>query len=169
MPRAEGEEQMAPILDPAPEAKWEVWYRDTFDRETRPSVDVRGEGLIEGLIELWARHLFETVRPEGATGFSRFHLRWDGNSVQITGDPDGAVRLRAWVFGAQRTATHGYRAAGDAQLLDQVAGTHALLVSVGASSEPILAGAAAAQDRADLQRRLAAMRADTRADAVSAP
>jgi hypothetical protein len=45
-----------------------VWYRDTFDRETRPSVDVRGQGLVEGLTELWARHLFETVRHGGGEG-----------------------------------------------------------------------------------------------------
>ena len=51
--------------DPAPEAEWQVWYQDTFDRECPPSVDVRGRGLVSGLTELWARHLFETVRPGG--------------------------------------------------------------------------------------------------------
>ena len=158
MPRAAREEVPAPIVDPAPKAAWEVWYRDTFDRETRPSVEVRGEGLIEGLTELWARHLFETVRPGGGEGFSRFHLRWEGSSAQITGDQAGAARLRAWVFGSQRHTTRGYRAAADVRLLDQLAGTHALLIAAGSSSDQILASAAAALDRADLKRRLAALR-----------
>jgi hypothetical protein len=81
--------------DLAPEAEREVWYQDTFDRECPPSVDVRGRGLVEGLTELWARHLFETVRPSGGEGFSRFHLRWKpGRFVRIEGDQAGATRLQ---------------------------------------------------------------------------
>ena len=47
MRRSEG-----PLRDPAPEAEWELWYRDTFDMECPPSVDVSGRGLAKGLMEL---------------------------------------------------------------------------------------------------------------------
>ena len=49
------EQDEHPLDDPARETEWEVWYLDTFDRECPPSVDVRGRGLVRGLIELWAR------------------------------------------------------------------------------------------------------------------
>ncbi len=168
-PHALGGEQRDLIVEPAPEATWKVWYRDTFDRETRPSVDVRGQGLIEGLTELWARHLFETVRPGGGEGFSRFHLQWERGTVQVGGDRSGAARLREWVFGSQTRATRGYRAAGDARLLDQVAGTHAQLVVAELLGEQILAAAAEAVDRGDFERRLAALREGTATGGVPAP
>jgi hypothetical protein len=38
--------------DPVPDAAWEAWYQDIFDRECPPSVDVRGQGLAKGLTEL---------------------------------------------------------------------------------------------------------------------
>ncbi|MBN1640869.1 MAG: hypothetical protein JXA09_06515 [Anaerolineae bacterium] len=169
MPRDRTEAGWDPILDPAPKAAWEVWYRDTFDPETRPSVEVRGQGLVEGLTELWARHLFETVRPGGGESFSRFHLRWEGSAVQVTGDQAGAARLREWIYGPQQHTTHGYRAAGDARLLDQVAGTHAQLIAAGLSGEPILLAAAEAADRAEFERRLASLREGTGTGVVPAP
>lgn len=144
-----------------PEAMWEVWYRDTFDRECPPSVDVRGRGLVKGLTELWARHLFETVRPDGGEGFSRFHLRWEpAQLVHIRGDRKGAIRLRAWVFGRQTHTRVGYVEAGDARLLSQVAAAHAHLLLAGGTSEQLLAAAAEAQDRKDFERRLLALRAE---------
>jgi len=71
--------------DPDPEAEWQVWYRDTFDRECPPSVDVSGFGLAKGLTELWARHLFEAVGVDGKGGFSRFHLWWkqEGKTIDV--------------------------------------------------------------------------------------
>ncbi|MEJ2209503.1 MAG: hypothetical protein P8129_10760 [Anaerolineae bacterium] len=137
---------------------WEVWYRDTFDRECPPSVDARGHGLVRGLTELWARHLFETVRPDGGQGFSRFHLRRKpGEPVQIEGDQEGAARLRAWVFGEQEHTERGYVEAGDARLLSQIAAAHAALLGAGrptSGSPQILAAAAAAHDRQAFERYL---------------
>lgn len=148
------------IRDPAPEAVWEVWYRDAFDRECPPSVDVRGRGLAEGLTELWARYLFETVRPDGGMGFSRFHLRWEpAYFVHIRGDRQGARRLRQWVFGRQAHTRVGYVQAGDTRLLSQVAAAHAHLLLAGGSSEELLAAAVEAQDRRDFERRLGLLRA----------
>jgi hypothetical protein len=142
--------------DPVPGVKWEVWYRDTFDRECPSSVDVRGRGLVEGLVELWARHLFETVRPGGGEGFSRFHLRckaWP--TVEIEGDWAGAGRLREWVFGTKEHAERGYVAAGDGRLLARVAAVHARLIVAHRSAAEILDVAANARDRKDFEKRLA--------------
>jgi hypothetical protein len=136
------------------EAEWKVWYRDTFDRECPPSVDVSGRGLVKGLMELWARHLFETVRPGGGKGFSRFHIRWGGSWAQIDGDWEGATRLRKWVFGAKKHSRRGYVQEADARLLEEIALTHAILISADQTSEQILAAAAAAQDRQDFEMRL---------------
>ena len=144
--------------DPVPEAEWGVWYRDTFDRECPPSVDVRGRGLVSGLVELWARHLFETVRPGGAQGFSRFHLRWgQAMFVRVEGSWAGATRLREWVFGAKAHTRRGYVKAGDARLLVKVAVTHARLIVGDQAADQILEAAADAQDRPDFERRLAAL------------
>jgi hypothetical protein len=82
-----------PLRTPAPEAEWELWYRDTFDIECPPNVDVCGRGLVKGLMELWARYLFETVRLDGSLGFSRFHLRWEHwPAIMIEGNWQGATR-----------------------------------------------------------------------------
>jgi len=137
------------------EVEWEVWYRDTFDRECPPRVEARGWGLVQGLMELWARHLFETVRPGGGQGFSRFHLRWEpAQFVQIRGDREGATRLRAWVFGEQEHTERGYVGAGDGRLLSQIAAAHAGLLGTGRSGEEILAAAAQARNRRDFERYL---------------
>ena len=77
----------------ASEAEWEVWYQDTFDRECPRQVEVAGRGLVEGLIQLWARHLFETVQADGQRGFSRFNLWWkqERRSVVVVGEWEGEV------------------------------------------------------------------------------
>ena len=136
------------------ETEWEVWYRDTFDRECPPSVDVSGRGLVKGLMELWARHLFETVRPGGGKGFSRFHIRWEESWAEIDGDWEGATRLREWLFGAKKHSQRGYVEEADTHLLEEIALTHAILISADQTSEQILAAAAAAQDRQDFEKRL---------------
>ena len=142
------------LADPAPEAEWKVWYRDTFDRECPPQVDVSGRGLVKGLMELWARHLFETVRPNGGTGFSRFHLRWECGTVDIRGDQEGATRLRGWVFGTKVHSRKGYVGEGHTQLLAKIAISHAYLVLAGQSSEQILAVAAQVTGRRDFESGL---------------
>src|SRR5687768_15009963 len=55
-----------------PDEEWVIWYVDTFDRDFPPRSEVSGRGLVEGLAQLWARHLFESVRPDGQSGFSSF-------------------------------------------------------------------------------------------------
>jgi hypothetical protein len=142
--------------DPLPEAEWQVWYQDTFDRECPLSVDVRGRGLAIGLAELWARYLFETVRPGGVQGFSRFHLRWgEDKFVDIKGSWAGATLLREWVFGTKKHSQKGYVAEGDGHLLKRIAVTHARLIASEQPGDQILEAAAGAQDRSDFERRLA--------------
>jgi hypothetical protein len=135
------------LRDPGPEAEWQVWYRDTFDRECPPGVDVSGRGLVRGLMELWARNLFETVRPGGSKGFSRFHLWWEGTHTDIEGNWEGAVRLREWVFGTKKHSHKGYIEEGDARLLEKIAVIHANLALADQSCQQVLATAAAAVDR----------------------
>jgi hypothetical protein len=110
---------------------------------------------------LWARHLFETVRPGEAQGFSRFHLRWgQAMFATVQGSWEGATRLREWVFGAKAHTRRGYVKAGDARLLDKIAITHARLIVRDQPADQILEVAADAQDRPDFERRLAALAAD---------
>jgi hypothetical protein len=137
---------------------WELWYRDTFDRECPPRIELRGRGLASGLVELWARHLFETVRPEARLGFSRFHLRCQpGGTVRIEGDLCGAARLRAWVFGPKQHTRRGYVAKADAALLRSLAAAHARLLRAGRDARAILDAAAKAGGRRDFETALAAL------------
>ena len=127
------------IRDPASEATWELWYQDLFDRECPRKVEVSGTGLVQGLAELWARHLFETVQANGQKGFSHFNLWWlqKQKSTEIIGDWQGMVRLRRWIFGSQRTANRGYLGNGDQALLMEIALAHSNLMLAGQSSETI--------------------------------
>ncbi len=142
--------------DAISQANWKVWYQDTFDRECPRSVEIAGQGLLQGLLELWARHLFETVQASGQKGFSRFNLWWEqaGQSVEIVGDWTGQTRLRKWIFGDQRTARKGYVRAGDKKLLTEVAEAHSKLILAGQNSEAICTAASAAASRKDLETRL---------------
>jgi hypothetical protein len=126
-----------------------------FDRECPPSVDVSGRGLVHGLTELWARYLFETVRPDGSEGFSRFRLWWGRGQVLVEGDLHGAARVRAWVFGGKSRADTGYVAAADARLLRKIALAHAHLVLAGRSSEEILMAAIVSRSRRQFEAHLA--------------
>jgi len=139
--------------DPAPKADWEVWYRDTFDRECPPKVDAYGNGLVKGLMELWARHLFE-----GLNGFSRFDLFWKQEKkwIEICGNGKGAARLRTWMFGAKETADRGYVEEADIELLEKTAIAHAKLILMNKTSDFILGLAATAADRQDFETQVSA-------------
>ena len=146
-------EQIQP--DPR-EAEWKVWWEDLFDRETPPSVEVTGRGLVKGLTELWARYLSETLQPNGWEGFSRFWLWWrqGGKSIRIVGDREGATRLRKWVFGVKKHTGGGSVEKDDRHLLEVVATAHARLVLADETSERILSMAREADDPNDYEARL---------------
>ena len=140
--------------DPYPAEEWEIWYTDTFDRDAPATIDVRGRGLVSGLAELWARHCFETVTAEGKQSFSNFRLRWERGTVTISGDWEGAKRLRHWLFGNKESAYQGYAAEADASLLAAIAQAHARLIQSGHSAEQIVALAVIATDPEDFAERL---------------
>jgi len=144
------------LIDLVRDAEWEIWYQDTFDRECPRQVEIAGRGLVKGLIELWARHLFETVRANGRKGFSRFNLWWKlkGRSIEVVGEWVGLIRLREWVFGDKQQSYTGYVQEGDEELLMKVAVTHSNLVLAGQTSEAILVAARASASREDFEARL---------------
>ena len=137
-----------------PDEEWAVWYVDTFDRDSPPRSEVSGRGLVKGLTQLWARHLFETARSDGRSGFSSFHLKWRQGRVEIDGDREGAKRLRGWMFGKKESSYKGYAAEADPALLRKVAVAHAHLIKKGQKAEQILATAREAKDGADFVKRL---------------
>jgi len=142
------------------EAEWEIWYQDTFDQESACQVEVIGQGLVEGLIELWARHLLETVQARGEQGFSRFNLWWkqERRSIEVVGEWDGQVRLRGWVFAGERQANTGYAEKGDKALLNLIAASHKNLILRGETSEAILATAKVSGGREDFLEQLLGMK-----------
>ena len=135
------------LQDPDPDAEWEVWYRDTFDRECPPRVDVQGQGLTRGLMELWARYLFEEIGVGGSGGSSSFHFRWNNRRINLAGSRQGATRLRKWIFGAKDHTYKGYVQEGDAELLKIIACTHAKLIQKDPFGCEVLAAADRAVDR----------------------
>jgi hypothetical protein len=137
-----------------PDEEWVIWYVDTFDRDFPPRSEVSGRGLVKGLTQLWARHLFESVRPDGQSGFSSFHLKWKHGRVEIDGDREGAKRLRGWMFGKKESSYKGYAAEAEPALLKKVAVAHARLIERGQKAEQLLAVARAATDGADFANRL---------------
>jgi hypothetical protein len=138
-----------------PEATWEVWYEDTFDRDCPRQIEVAGQGLTAGLSELWSRHLYETVQVDGQQGFSRFNLWWiqQRKSVAVVGPWAGMVQIRSWIFGNKRQIHKAY-ARGGQELLTTIAGTHGYLLLAGQSSERILVTAVEAMNREDFVKRL---------------
>jgi len=142
------------------DAEWEIWYQDTFDRDCPRRVEIAGRGLVEGLLELWARLLFETVQADGGRGFSRFNLWWKQakTSIEIEGEWDGLVRLREWVYGSKWRSTKGYAEEGDLELLKNLAAAHKHLILRGATSERILAVAKTSENHADFEAHLFKMK-----------
>lgn len=121
-------------------AEWEIWYQDTFDIECPRQLELVGRGLINGLIELWARHLYETIQPDGSEGFSRFNLWWKGRarSITITGDMAGQAKLRSWVFGERRSSIKNYLDIADQDLLALIAEAHSFLIFKNQTSARII-------------------------------
>ena len=126
------------------DAEWEIWYQDTFDRECPRQVEIIGQGLVEGLIGLWTRHLYETVQANGQRGFSRFNLWWkqESKSIEVVGEWEGVVRLRGWVYEDKQQKNKRHTA-----LLKRIAIAHKDQILNGQTSEKILATAKAIETR----------------------
>lgn len=137
-------------------AMWEIWYQDVFDRETPRQLEVHGHGLVEGLSELWARHLFETVQVDGQKGFSRFNLWWkqEHRSIEISGEWEGQIRLRKWVFGNKTQTESPYSQVSKNDLILKIAEIHKNLIVEGKTCEVILAIAKKSTDIDDFENFL---------------
>ncbi len=124
-------------------AEWQIWYQDTFDRECPRQVEISGRGLVEGLIELWTRHLYETVQANGQKSFSRFNLWWqqEHKSIKVVGEWDGAIRLREWIYADKRRPNKAYK-----DLLKRIAITHKNQILNHKTSAEILAAAKASEN-----------------------
>ena len=120
-------------------AEWEIWYQDTFDLACPRQLELAGRGLINGLVKLWARHLYETIQPDGSDGFSRFNLWWKQGacSIAITGDNTGQLKLRSWVFGEGRSGDQSYMEAADQDLLAIIAEAHSRLILINQKSDEL--------------------------------
>jgi hypothetical protein len=131
--------------------EWEVWYRDTFDRECPAKVEVRGKALADGLAELWARYLTDTVEGDGTIGFSHFWLEWDERRIDLTDKYQtqcwsGARRLRAWLV-CPTDHESGYVANAAPVLLRQLTLAHARHADRPRAAEWILTMALNARDQ----------------------
>lgn len=154
-------------LDPWAPVEWEIWHRDTFDREEPSACVARGVGLTKGLVQLWARYLFETVHQvsefDGKRmitrwlpgGFSELSLHWAGRRVEIGGDDDGPGKLRLWIFGEQENCESYARLIAERPRLRTVAEAHALIVTAPNAPRRILRAARSAADWAELEASLA--------------
>lgn len=129
-----------PEGDPITQAEWNFWYQDNFDLECPRQLDKTGRGLIEGLIELWASHLYETIQPTGYLGFDRYNLWWKQRkcSIEVVGDIVGQVKLRQWVYGDRRSGYAGCMEIADKDFLRMLAEAHSRLVMIDQTSEPII-------------------------------
>jgi hypothetical protein len=126
---------------------WKLWYKDLFDLECPAELEVSGEGLERGLVELWMRHL-----NEGVNGLSRFSLAWRGQvrHIELEGrDMDAMQWLRRWIFHLTGKDEPVERKKADIYCLVALAACHARLIRKGETIEPILQFARIAPDISD--------------------
>jgi len=136
--------------------KWELWYQDTFDQERGRKRVLEGNSLFEGLIQLWAHHLYETVRPNGMIGFSQFNLwlKQRKSSISILGDIAGQIKLRLWVFEERRVDYSGYLQAADREILEIIAEVHYMLIVDNRNSELIIDEVLSSKNREEFISRI---------------
>lgn len=140
------------------ETKWEIWYHDNFDHDTPREKELAGTGLIQGLGNLWAQHLYETINSGGFIGFSRFNLWLNQQKVSIVikGDLEGQGKLRQWVFEG-RSAKHATpMQIADEAILNLIVQFHITLGLNDQSSARIIEMACSASGRDEFMRDIEA-------------
>ena len=138
-------------------ARWKLWHQDNFDLACPRQIEAEGEGLLDGLIELWTRHLLETVIDSGTEGFNHFDLWWEpeGVSIRIVGTWNGQVRIRGWVLKKSiQPLRNSYKDFVDFGLITRIATVHETLILKGETSQSILDLATTSANRAAFERRL---------------
>ena len=121
-------------------SRWEIWHQDYFDPNTPRKVILAGDELIDGLTELWIRHLYDTLRQDGFVGFSKYNL-WlvqSRQSIEVIGDLAGQKKLREWIFRGNLINNKSSLDAVGLNLLYIIAKTHCRLFQEGQTSEIIV-------------------------------
>lgn len=139
-----------------PDAGWQLWHQDVFDRECPPSIEASGDELAAGLRALWTSYLRSGVQHGGIKTFSRFHLMWRGSQIDIEWEMKGIARLREWVFGPRRSGEEC--GDGDTALLTQLAAAHEKLLAAGKSAQPIVTLATSTTGRHTFERMLSGLK-----------
>src|SRR5688572_30982362 len=108
---------------PGGSTRWEIWARDTFDRDASARPEADGVDIVAGFAVLWAKTVGEGVLDDGNASYTAFSLTWGataGERVDIRVQPfrnGGLGKIRHWFDGALCTIL----AATHARLLDRSA------------------------------------------------
>ena len=95
---------------------WNLIYRDTFDRETPPSISKTGTGINAGIFCLWQHTLSEGITKNGNRSFSAFNLTFEDtedfrneankygysltdNVINVWHSAAALAKLRAFIYG----------------------------------------------------------------------
>jgi hypothetical protein len=140
-------------------SKWELWYQDTFDQEGGRKKVREGNGLLDGLALLWARHLYDVVRPNDMIGFSQYNLWWKQRkfSIAVVGKMPGQEKLRRWVFEERRVDYSSYLQIADREILEIIAEAHYKLIMNNQSSELIINTAISSNNREEFIFRISTL------------
>lgn len=157
-----------------PDAAWEVWSLDTFDRDAPAHRDAAGRGLRAGLRELWRRVLTEGLLDSSDRTFTDFHLSC-GRRVDLGVQPfanRAYARLRGWIYGVPgpyepggAKDRDGWRERERTELLDALVLAHERLLVGGGPVEGFVRGSgpdrirACVEASADVPALLAALAA----------
>lgn len=138
------------------EAMWELWYQDTFDQDTPRQKELAGTGLKQGLCNLWTHHLYETINSGGFIGFSHFNLWLNQQkvSIEITGNLNGQLKLRQWVFEGRSAKHLSILQIADEEILNLIAELHIHLGLNDQTSDRIIEMASSASGRDDFIREI---------------
>ncbi|RLD84294.1 MAG: hypothetical protein DRJ07_05160 [Bacteroidetes bacterium] len=95
---------------------WNLIYRDTFDRETPPSISKTGTGIKSGILYLWQYTLSDGITKNGNRSFSSYNLTFEDtkayrdeankhgfsltdNVVNVWYSATALAKLRAFIYG----------------------------------------------------------------------
>ncbi len=95
---------------------WNLIYRDTFDRETPPSISKTGTGIKSGILYLWQYTLSDGITKNGNRSFSSYNLTFEDtksyrdeanthgfsltdNIINVWHSAIALSKLRAFIYG----------------------------------------------------------------------
>ncbi len=90
---------MSPAVSEKPTVSWQLWSNDYFDRDSRPCLELEGQGLVAGCAALWQKVLEEGIMDDGRPTFIGFMLQSQQGQFIVPRDPlmnMELARLRMW-------------------------------------------------------------------------